>query len=233
MDDLLQQMIEPEPVQRDTPRRRRLVSTVAILALAAAGTTSLVTSALFTDQDTTDSGITTGSVNLTAGETSTAVLPPAGFAPGGYAYAPLTIANDGSLALRYAVSYGIGDSGPGSDDPGNLPGTGTGDLREILTLDVYETAACDATGAVPANLIGSEAGSLGSPLASDVGTPRPIVGDPTPAGTQPGDRQINAGAGADDLCVRIGLPLDAGNEYQNLTAAMVFTFDAVQVVNNP
>jgi len=231
MDDLLQQMIEPEPAQRDTPRRRRLVSTVAILALALAGTTSLVTSALFTDQDTTDSGITTGSVNLTAGETSTAVLPPAGFAPGGFAFAPLTIANDGSLALRYAVSYGLGEPEAGTSDPGDIDGTGDGDLRDVLTLDVYATATCTAAGTAAATLVGSDAGTGANPLAS-LGAPTPIVGNPGPD-ADPGDRQINAGAADDALCVRIGLPITAGNEYQNLAADIVFTFDAVQVVNNP
>ena len=67
MDDLLQEMIDPAPVHRDAPRRRRLWTTVAIVGLAAVGATTLTTSAIFTDNDSTSADIETGTVDLAIG----------------------------------------------------------------------------------------------------------------------------------------------------------------------
>lgn len=49
MDELLEEMITPAPSPTEVARRRRLYSSVAIIALAVVGVTSLTTSALFTD----------------------------------------------------------------------------------------------------------------------------------------------------------------------------------------
>ena len=69
MDDLLQEMIDPAPVHPDAPRRRRLWSTVAIVGLAAVGATTLTTSAIFTDNDSTSATIESGTVDLQIGDT--------------------------------------------------------------------------------------------------------------------------------------------------------------------
>jgi spore coat-associated protein N len=51
MDERLQEMIAPAPSRSDMARRRRLVSTFVIVALAVVGIASLTTSALFTDNE--------------------------------------------------------------------------------------------------------------------------------------------------------------------------------------
>ena len=103
MDDLLERMIDPAPPQRDTPRRRRLWSTVAIVGLAAVGVTSLTTSALFTDKDSTTSAISTGTIDLTSSQLDF-VLPAGDLKPLDTVYSPVTVTNDGSLGFQYAIS---------------------------------------------------------------------------------------------------------------------------------
>src|SRR4051794_8024911 len=91
MDDLLQEMIEPPVSKYDVARRRRLISTVAILGLAAVGVTSLTTSALFTDRDDVGGNtFTTGTVNLAASAGSWS-MKAAAMAPGDTAFATLTV----------------------------------------------------------------------------------------------------------------------------------------------
>ncbi len=67
MDDLLQEMIDPTPQRGDTSRWRRFGATAAIFALAGLGITSLTTSALFTDRESTAGDLLTGTVDLSLG----------------------------------------------------------------------------------------------------------------------------------------------------------------------
>src|SRR4051794_204489 len=98
MDDLLQEMIEPPVSKYDVARRRRLVSTVAILGLAAVGVTSLTTSALFTDRDDVGGNtFTTGTINLSVPTTGKWTMPAGGMAPRDTRYSTLTVTNTGAL----------------------------------------------------------------------------------------------------------------------------------------
>ena len=201
MDELLREMITPPAPRRDPARRRRLITTVAILGMAGLGMTSLVTSAIFTDNDDTGrSGITTGSVDITAGEDASFTLPPGNLAPGDEVVSPVTVTNAGSLALVYDVQYAATSS-----DAAGLAGA--------LSLDVFAlpAASCTTDGVAAATAIGS----ADAPLA---GTPTLVVD---------GDRSLIAGA-AEDLCVRVSLPEDLGNAYQNSSADIALTFLATQ-----
>ncbi len=239
MDELLQQMIDPAPARRDVSRWRRLGATAAIFALAGLGITSLTTSALFTDRETTAGDLLTGTVDLTLGTFTFDVTTP-GLNPGDIVAKPLTVTNSGSLALRYAASFratagvgGLADPAGQAVDPTD-PETvaGSGDLRDVLKLDVFPVdteAACTTTAALPTDS-GTFTG-LDLPGESTLGSYTPILGDAT---TTPytGRFHTLASQTSNVLCVRVTLDKAAGNEYQNTTAHIDLRLDAEQTVNN-
>ncbi|RMI09354.1 TasA family protein [Cellulomonas triticagri] len=206
MDELLREMITPPAPRRDPARRRRLITTVAILGMAGLGMTSLVTSAIFTDNDDTGrSGITTGTVDIAAGEDAAFVLPPGDLAPGDQVYSPVTVQNAGSLALVYGVQYAATDT------------QGTG-LAGQLTLDLFAVpaASCTETGLASATPIGTSGPGMS-------GSATQIV---------PTDRRLIA-AGTEDLCARVSVPLELGNEFQDASADLALTFLAEQDPTDP
>ncbi len=206
MDELLREMITPPAPRRDPARRRRLITTVAILGMAGLGMTSLVTSAIFTDNDDAGrSGITTGTVDIAAGEDAAFVLPPGDLAPGDQVYSPVTVQNAGSLALVYGVQYAATDT------------QGTG-LAGQLTLDLFAVPAASCT----------EAGLAG---ATPIGTSGPGMSG---SATQivPTDRRLIAAA-TEDLCARVSVPLELGNEFQDASADLALTFLAEQDPTDP
>lgn len=206
MDELLREMITPPPPKRDPARQRRLVATVAILGMAGLGMTSLVTSAIFTDNDDTGrSGIITGSVDIEAGEDAAFTLPPGNLAPGDEVYSPVTVTNAGSLALVYGVQY----QATSADDAA---------LAGALSLDLFAVPAASCTEAGVAGI--EPIGSSGPGLA---GTPTDIVSTP---------RALSA-AGAEELCVRVSLPLELGDAYQNSQADLSLRFNAQQDPDDP
>jgi spore coat-associated protein N len=205
MDELLREMITPPPPRRDPARRKRLIATVGILGLAGLGMTSLVTSAIFTDNDETGrSGIITGSVDIEAGESAAFELPPGNLAPGEWVYSPVTVTNEGSLALVYTVDY------LATSDAKNLAST--------LSLDVFALPAdeCDADGVDGVTAIGSAGPGLASAATPIVDTERPL-----------------SSSVSETLCVRVAVPLEIGNDFQNATADLALTFLAEQDPTDP
>ena len=218
MDDLLHEMIDPAPVPHDGPRRRRMWTTIVIIGLAAIGATTLTTSAIFTDNDSASADIKTGSVDLQLGGTPFAFTPQ-NLAPGSTTYLPLTIANNGSLELRYSISY----SGA------TVAGTGTGDLRDVLELRMYavDPAACNDAGTNAATTINNSGAAVtGWPSVAAA-----LVGNPAQT-AQAGDRNLAGGGGTEGLCARVDFPLSAGNEYQDTGVTLTLVFDAEQTLNN-
>lgn len=208
MDELLREMITPPPPRRDPARRRRLVATAGILGMAALGMTSLVTSAIFTDNDDTGrSGIITGSVDVEAGEDAAFRLPPGNLAPGDEIYSPVTVTNAGSLALVYGVRYAA------TSDAKNLAAT--------LSLDVFAVPAGHCS--VETFTSADEAGLIGSSGSGLAGTATEIV---------PVGRSLISAA-AEDLCIRVSVPDTIGNEYQNASADLQLTFAAEQDPTEP
>ena len=239
VDELLQEMIDPTPQRGDVSRWRRLGATVAILALAAVGITSLTTNALFTDSETTAGDLLTGTVDLSLGAFVLDVSS-VGLNPGDIVVKPLTVTNSGSLALRYAASFrATNATGTLAAPTGTAVQTtdpeaiaGTGDLREKLTLDVFpvpDAASCTTTAPLPAD--SGTITNLDQPGEPTLGGFTPILGS---AVTTPYSGAFHelATQASNVLCVRVTFAQDAGNEYQNTTAHIDLRLDAEQVVNN-
>ncbi|WP_454049777.1 hypothetical protein [Cellulomonas sp. Marseille-Q8402] len=206
MDELLREMITPPPPRRDPARQRRLIATVSILGLAGLGMTSLVTSAIFTDNDDTGrSGIITGSVDIEAGEDAAFTLPSGNLAPGDEIYSPVTVSNAGSLALVYGVQYSATDADPAG-------------LASALSLDVFAVpaASCSEAGLAGAATIGTGGPGLASAFTDIVAGTRPL-----------------SAAGTEDLCVRVSLPLELGDAFQNTRTDLALRFVAQQDPDDP
>ena len=189
--------------------------TTLVLLLAAgllAGLAS-VGSALFTSTATVDANtFTTGTIILNTNPT-TALVTFSNMAPGDQVTAPITVTNNGTLQLRYAVTS-------------VATNTDSKNLRDQLVLTV-KSGVTDCSN--------SGFGSSGTQLYSGVlGSDSPgtkIIGDPA-QGEQAGDRTLNASS-SETLCFNVTLPSSTGNSYQNATTTATFTFSAEQTANNP
>lgn len=225
MDELLQEMIAPAPSRSDKARRRRLVSTFAIVALAVVGVTALTTSALFTDNEEIVGGaITTGTVDLSTSGKLDFGLPATNLAPGDAAFATVDVTNSGSLAYRYAVQY------QATDVPVPPAAAPTASLSSQLMLKSYVlgtggVATCDHAGTDAATPLAAAGPSL---VTSGLTT---FIGNAS-QGAQAGDQTLAATA-VQTLCFRVDLPTATTNEFQNTSTKITLRFDAEQTVNNP
>lgn len=190
--------------------RSMLAASMSVAAIAAS-----VTGAYFTDSDAVGSNtIATGNVSLSTNP-ATNVVSMSNMAPGDVKFGSVTVTNDGSLQLRYALK---------SVTTENV-------LAAQLELTVWDEAAeadtaganttCDTT--PPATLLYT-AGGLGSTTGAA------IFGDAT-TGAQAGDRVVAAAAN-EVLCLKVALPSTTGNTFESLTTTATFTFDSEQTVNN-
>lgn len=225
MDDLIREMINPPPPRHDPARRRRLIGTVAVLGMAGLGITSLVTSAIFTDNERSDAtGIITGTVDITSTPHVAFDVPHRGLAPGESTFAAVTVANSGSLALRYAVSYVATDidTQPGDDthtpdvDP---PVTGPVSLASQLELSVFAAAGCTAQGIAGTPALATVTGGLSTAETALVGTPTEAEGS---------TNRLLTATSSETLCVRVTVPAAVGNAYQGTSADVQLVFDATQ-----
>jgi spore coat-associated protein N len=197
---------------RGTPKedRRRVITAILILALSLATIGGLLTAAVLTDTETVGANtFSVGTVDISTAPSS-AWVSYAGMAPGDSVTNPITVSNDGTLQLRYAV-------------------------RSTTTEDVL-AAQLDLTiksGVVDCSNAGF--GSSGTVLygPGDVGNTGSlnVVGDPA-QGDQAGDRVLDA-ATSEVLCAQVSLPLSTPNGYQGLTTTATFDFMAEQTANNP
>ncbi|MGL5856810.1 MAG: TasA family protein [Angustibacter sp.] len=204
-------------VLQDEPRRERRRLLVGLLALGvtATGLTTAVTGAVFTDTETvTNNTFTTGTVDITASP-ATSAISLANMAPGDVVTAPITVANAGTLAYRYALT-----STSDAADSDFLAAQLRMSIKSGITSANCTTANFSSSGA---------AVSTNTVLGSTTGAA--IFGSPT-QGAQAGDRALAAGA-SEVLCVQVSLPLSTGNAYQARTTTATFTFDAEQTANNP
>lgn len=164
-----------------------------------------MTMATFTDRATVDDNtFTAGRLSLSA-TPQTSVLDVAAMAPGDSATNPITLADNGDLPLRYALTV----SGTNADGKG---------LRDQLQL-VIRTKTANACSAFDGTVLYNGTLSAGA------------IGDPA-TGAQAGDRTL-AGGGQETLCVRVTLPASTGNAFQGAATSVAFTFDAEQTDNNP
>ena len=232
-DDLIQEMIDPQPPQRDVPRRRRLAATITILALAFVGITSLTTGAIFTDRETTSGDLLTGTVDLGVDASIPITLPANGLAPGDTVDTSVVVTNAGSLAMRYAVLYSA-DTIPGNAASPVLGGplaTGSGDLRDVVSLAVFPLGAAATCVAATAPAPGAANGAVADVNTGATGIFADLIGSNL-QGAQANDRELVATT-SETLCVRLHLDIAADNSVQNTGLHLILQFDAAQVVNNP
>ncbi len=185
---------------------------VVIVVAALAGLVG-VASALFTDQKVIGNNqFTSGTVVLNTSPTNVAVTF-SNMAPGDQYTAPITVTNDGTLDLRYAVTSNTTNTdGKGLD----------GQLAMTIKTGVTD---CSVGGFSASGSAIYGAGALGSVAGINV------IGDPT-QGAQAGDRTLSA-SGSEVLCVNVLLPLDTSNAFQGASTTATFTFNAEQTKNNP
>ena len=191
----------------------RLVLGASVMVVAVVGVTALATSALFTDTAAVTAGaFTTGTVSLTSVYPTT-TLALANMAPGDTVYAPITVANDGSLTSRYSMT---------SVTTGDAPLAAALDMT-IKTVAL--AANCNSGGwaaAVP--MTGAPVGPMDFGSAGGL----PIIGS-IAAGNQTSDQTLVNGTNH-ILCVQVVLPTSWTT--QSVTASSTFTFTAEQTANN-
>jgi hypothetical protein len=199
--------MDPNRDQRRGRRRRIfLLTSTAVLAIASLGTAAF-TLALFTSSAANGSNdFTTGTIDISVTPAS-AVLTAAGMMPGDTSNGTLTVRNNGTGTLRYAMTTAAT----------NADGKA---LRDQLTL-VVKTKDTDTAGCGNFNGTQLYSGTLAAGA----------IGDPT-VGGQAGDRTL-AGAANEILCFRATLPSATGNAYQGAATTATFTFSAEQTANNP
>lgn len=162
------------------------------------------TFATFTDSGTADSTFTAGTVDLLVGaEVDDAfaftAIEMSNMKPGDVKYAPLTIANAGTLGFGYSMAT----TATNTDSKG---------LRDQLTLGVRkvaDAAACDSAG------VGYLA-SVDTMTASGALSAGAIA-----------SRALTAGA-SEVACFRVELPSTANDTFQGATTTATFTFSATQ-----
>ncbi len=190
-------------------RKRILLALGGALTVAtlAGGVVSL---AVFTSTANVPANtFTTGSVIISTNPT-TALVTFAAMAPGDQVTAPITVSNDGTLALRYAVS----SVATNADTKG---------LKDQLVLTIKSgVTTCDN-----ANYAATGVQLYSGDLDSSAGK---LIGDAA-TGADPGDRTL-ASLANEVLCFNVSLPSLTGDAFQAATTTATFTFAAEQTKNN-
>jgi predicted ribosomally synthesized peptide with SipW-like signal peptide len=190
------------------------VTVVGVVGMTAG---TMLSMALFTDQETDTNTFTTGTIVLDATKIAALSLTTSALMPGDAIRSPVTVENDGTAQLRYAVSQ----SSTNAD---------TLALRDSLML-VIKT---EDTGAGAFGTDGDycdDGNGTSVHASAALGAASNLVGDPT-QGSQAGDRTLAAGAN-ETLCFYVTLALSTPNSAQGATTTTTFTFDAEQTANNP
>ena len=187
--------------------RRTLIGLVAIGILASL--MGIGGFSLFTDfAENGENDFTSGSVEISATPASD-FLNMSNMAPGDSQTAELTVDNDGTLQMRYAMTTTTTDE--------DLLHLDDALMLEIRTLGTD----CDAF----------DGSQLYPPLPTPTGTLADgFIGDPGPGG-DPGDQTVDVGD-HEHLCFKVTLPEDAIGPMEASTTA-TFRFDAEQTTNNP
>jgi predicted ribosomally synthesized peptide with SipW-like signal peptide len=190
------------------------MTAVTVAGISAATMFSL---ALYTDQETDDNTFTTGTIILDSTKIAALSLTTAALMPGDAVRSPVTVENDGSAQLRYAVSQT-------STNADALA------LRDALLL-VIKT---EDTGAGAFGTDGDycdDGNGTELRASAAIGASGNLVGDPA-QGADTDDRTLNAAA-SEVLCFYVSLDINAPNSSQGATTTTTFTFDAEQTANNP
>ena len=196
----MDQELSDRQFERRRKRRRGLVALLAAVSIltVGAGTISL---AQFTDSDSSTWAFTTGSIDINSNPSILTAVN--GMMPGDSSTQALTISNDGSAALRYAMSV-----------------VATNPLGAALQLTVKNADAGGGCAAFTGSTVLAATTLNGAGWGSAA------------QGANAGDRNLAAGAN-EVLCFRVSLPLSTVDTLQGATSAATFSFDAEQTANNP
>ena len=187
----------------------RLITAALFFGVSVAAIVIGVTGAVFTDTESVGANtFTAGTVDIAASPASAVVAVPF-MAPGDETVGELTVSNDGSLELRYAVTATTTENVMAADL----------DLTIKTGVTTCTIAGFSTDGSI---IYGPD--DLGSTAGIDV------IGDPT-QGDDTGDRVLS-GAGSETLCLRVALPISIGNSSQGVTTTAQFNFAAEQTANN-
>lgn len=205
MDDLLQEMIDPGAAAAGPAPPPAQGTTVGIVGLAVVGATSLDHLGAVQRHGLHQRGDLDRTVDLAVGATAFTSPRPAAWRSGDTVYTPVTVSNDGSLRLRYAIEYCFRDarhrSGARTDARGR---------RDAAVARERRAARDLRDGAVRRRRCGGRA----APARST--GPRPagdrLHRDRRQRGDGPGRRRPRASAGTNEtLGVRVHLPIGADN----------------------
>lgn len=188
----------------------RLVVVGMLMALSVATMVTTATGAVFTsNQSVGANAFTTGTVSISTSPT-TALVTLSGMAPGDQVTAPVTVSNNGSLQLRYAVTSTT--------------------TENTLAGQLAMTVKTGVTTCSNAGFSGSGTVIYG-PAALGNSTGLNVIGDPA-QGAQAGDRTLNASSN-EVLCFNVSLPSSTGNTFQGLNSTATLAFVAEQTASNP
>ena len=181
----------------------------AALTVASIGV-GAVSLALFTSTATVPANtFSTGSVIISTNPT-TALVTFSAMAPGDQVTAPITVSNDGTLVLRYAISSVATNADAKA-------------LKDQLVLTVKSgvTTCTNAAYAVTGTILYTgDLDAAAGKLVGDVAT-----------GADADDRTLAAAAN-EVLCFNVSLPSATGNAVQGASTTATFTFAAEQTKNN-
>lgn len=186
----------------------RVVIAAIFLTAAVVASINLV-GAIYTDTEPLNTNaFTVGTLDIST-TPAAALFTASAMAPGSEVTEPLTVSNDGTLDLRYAIES--------ETDEDVLA------AQLVLTIRAGVSICDDADWDADGTQLYS--GILGSTSVEA------IVGDKTP-GDDSGDRTLTAG-NDEDLCFHVELPISAPDSSQGITTTATFTFYAEQTVGNP
>lgn len=197
--------------------RKLLIIGLTALAVTSISAATMFSMALFTDQETDQSTFTTGTIVLDATKIAALDLTSSAMMPGDSVGSSVTVENDGSAQLRYAVSQ-------------TSTNADTKALRDSLLLVVKTADTGAGTDFATDGDYCDDASGTTVHASAALGASGNLVGDPT-QGAQTGDRTLAAGAN-EVLCFYASLPLSAPNSVQGATTVTTFAFDAEQTANN-
>jgi hypothetical protein len=192
--------ITDRQIERRRKRRRGIVALLGAISILSVGAGS-ISLAQFTDTDSSTWAFATGTIDVNSNPAVLTAV--SNMMPGGQSTQALTISNDGSGDLRYAMSV-----------------VATNPLGSALELTIKTQDGGGGCAAFTGTSVLATTALNGAALGSAT------------QGAQAGDRTLAAGA-SDVLCFRVSLPLSTGNGLQGATSAATFTFDAEQTANNP
>jgi predicted ribosomally synthesized peptide with SipW-like signal peptide len=186
------------------------------IALVTMATGTMMSMALFTDQEVDTSTFTTGTIILDATKIAALDLTSSTMMPGASIASSVAVENDGTAELRYSVSQ----TSTNADSKA---------LRDSLLLVIRTEDTGGGAFGTDGNYCDDATGAVVRASAA-IGASGNLVGDPT-QGANTGDRTLGAGA-SEVLCFYVSLTISAPNTSQGASTTTTFTFDAEQTANN-